>query len=150
MVITGVAGEIPDRVASLLYLNAYVPSSGQSFFDVETPRIARLFLDLADRHNGRVPPMPASAFVNARDAAWVDASCVPQSLASFTQAVGTGVEVKRLTYVLATANRMEIFRSIHDRLVKDPGWNVLTVACGHDAMIDAPEELAVMLLAETT
>ena len=154
MVITGVAGEIPERIASLFYLDAYVPSSGESFFDIETPRIARLFLDLAARHKGRVPPMPASALnVNARDVAWVNASCVPQSLASFAQAVRTGVEaveVSRLTYVFATANRMEIFRSIHDRLINDPRWKVLTVACGHDVMIDAPEELAAMLMAETT
>ena len=154
MVITGVAGEIPHRLTSLFYLDAFVPSSGESFFDVVSPEVIQSFLSLAGQHKGQVPPIPASAFnVNANDAAWVDATCVPQSLASFAQAVRKGVEaveVTRRTYVFATANGMETFRPIFDRLRDDSRWKVLTVACGHDVMLDAPEELATMLLAETT
>jgi hypothetical protein len=35
------------------------------------------------------------------------------------------------------------------RLAGDPGWRVLEVPCGHDAMVDMPERLA-EILAETT
>jgi pimeloyl-ACP methyl ester carboxylesterase len=152
MVITGVAGEVGERIACLFYLDAFVPSKDQSFFDVVGPDIAQMFLSLAAKHDGAVPPIPASAFnVNEKDAAWVDAICVPQSLASFAQAVRAGIEtvpVVRRTYVFATANGMETFRPFHERLKDDPAWTVHTVACGHDVMLDAPEALAEMLLAE--
>src|SRR4051812_30047626 len=33
MVVTGVADVVPDRIASLVYLDAYVPRSGESVWD---------------------------------------------------------------------------------------------------------------------
>ena len=152
VVITGVAAEIPERIGSLVYLDAFVPTSGQSFFDVVDPQITRAFLDLAAKNDGAVPPISAAAFnVNKADAAWVDAMCVPQSLASFAQAVRVGVEglkVSRRTYVFASANGMETFQPIYERLSPNPDWTVHSVACGHDVMLDNPAELTELLLAE--
>ena len=152
IVVTGVAGEIPERIKGLFYLDAFVPQSGQSFFDVVSPDIRSQFLLLAAQDGGRVPPIPAAAFnVNAADAAWVDAMCGPQSLASFAQAVRVGVEavqVARRTYVFASANGMETFRPIYERLRQEEGWTVHSIACGHDIMLDSPAELADLLLAE--
>jgi pimeloyl-ACP methyl ester carboxylesterase len=152
IVITGVAGDVPERVKTLFYLDAFVPLSGQSFFDVVPPEIRTWFLSLAAQNGGRVPPIPAAAFnVNAADAAWVDSICGPQSLASFAQAVRIGVEavrVSRRTYVFASANGMETFRPIYERLRPDKDWTVHSIPCGHDVMLDSPAELAALLLAE--
>jgi pimeloyl-ACP methyl ester carboxylesterase len=152
MVITGVAAEAAERIGCLFYLDAFVPETGQSFFDVVNPEITMGFLALAAQNSGAVPPIPAAAFnVNAADAAWVDATCVPQSLASFAQAVRLGAEavaVARRTYVFASANGMETFRPIYERLKSAGGWTVHAVACGHDVMLDSPAKLAELLLAE--
>jgi pimeloyl-ACP methyl ester carboxylesterase len=37
MVISGVADRVPEKVASLVYLDAFVPENGQSLFDVSPP-----------------------------------------------------------------------------------------------------------------
>src|SRR5262249_17262961 len=37
MVITGVADRVPEKVASLVYLDAFVPENGQSLFDLLPP-----------------------------------------------------------------------------------------------------------------
>jgi pimeloyl-ACP methyl ester carboxylesterase len=152
MVITGVAGEIPERIRCLFYLDAFVPLSGQSFFDVVTQDVVTWFLSLAAQNGGKVPPIPAASFnVNAADAARVDAICVPQSIASYAQAVRVGAEavrVARRVYVFASANGMQTFRPFYERLLEDPAWAVHSVPCGHDIMLDKPSELADLLAAE--
>ena len=81
MVITGVAAKLGDRIKSLVYLDAFLPEDGQSLFDLVGPDMAAHFLSLVKGTDGRLPPIPAAAFnVNAADAAWVDKTCVPQSL----------------------------------------------------------------------
>src|SRR4051812_34912661 len=55
MVATGVADRARDRVAQLIYLDAFVPEDGQSLFDLN--RMAAV--KLADTGDGwRVPPNP--------------------------------------------------------------------------------------------
>ena len=152
VVITGVAAEAPSRIKCLFYLDAFIPETGQSFFDLVHPDITASFLSLAAQNKGAVPPIPAAAFnVNEADAARVDRICTPQSLASFAQAVRQGIDavgVAKRTYVFATANGMETFRPVYEKLKTDPAWTVHTVDCGHDVMLDKPEELADLLLAE--
>ena len=58
------------------------------------------------------------------------------------------VPVARRTYVFASANGMETFRPIYERLMADEAWTVHTVECGHDVMLDRPVDLAEILLAE--
>lgn len=152
VVITGVAAEASSRLKCLVYLDAFTPRRGESFFDLVSPDITRSFLTLAAQNGGAVPPIPAAAFnVNPEDAAWVDAICTPQSVASFAQAVRLGVDdvaVAKRTYIFAAANGMETFRPIYERVKSDRRWTVHTVMCGHDIMLDRPAELADLLLAE--
>ena len=37
MVISGVADRVPEKVASLVYLDAFVPENGQSCFSIRRP-----------------------------------------------------------------------------------------------------------------
>lgn len=48
----------------------------------------------------------------------------------------------------ATANGGDWFASTHARLKDNPKWKVHTVECGHNVMLDKPEELVSMLLEE--
>jgi pimeloyl-ACP methyl ester carboxylesterase len=156
MVITGVAGEIGERVRTLVYIDAYAPADGQSLLDITGPETALAFLDQASRNGGMIPPIPAAIFnVNDADAARVDAISVPQPLATFVQGVRGGVESPAVTatnraYVFATANGGDWFVSTHARLKDHPQWKVHTVPCGHSVMLDRPQELAWLLLEEAT
>ncbi len=152
MVITGLAASLGERIKSLVYLDAFVPEDGQSLFDLVAPDMVNQFLGLVRTMNGRLPPIPAAAFnVNAKDAAWVDKTCVPQSLMTFTEGVrltGKEARVKNHTYILANGYDMRVFNRFYDQLRTDPKWKVVTVPCGHDVMLDQPETLAKLLLEE--
>lgn len=154
MVITGVAGEIGERIRTLFYLDAYAPADGQSLLDIIGGETARAFLDQASRGGGMIPPIPAAIFnVNEKDADRVDAMSVAQPLATFVQGVRTGVEsnsVANRTYVFATANGGDWFVSTHARLKDHPRWKMHRIACGHSIMLDRPQELASLLLGEAT
>jgi pimeloyl-ACP methyl ester carboxylesterase len=154
MVITGVAGEIGERIRTLFYIDAYAPADGQSLLDITGAETALAFLDQASRSGGMIPPIPAATFnVNEQDAAWVDSMSVAQPLATFVQGMRTGVEsasVGNRTYVFATANGGDWFVSTHARLKEHPHWKVHEIACGHSIMLDRPQELAALLQEEAT
>ena len=59
MVITGAVDQLPDRIAHLVYLDAFVPLSGQSVFDVAGPELEGNLKAAADKEGEgwRVPPM---------------------------------------------------------------------------------------------
>jgi len=74
-----------------------------------------------------VPPIPAETFnVNARDLDWVNRQCTMQPLATFQRPL-------HLTGGLARIKT----------------WKTLTMSCGHDVMLDLPEELTQELLADS-
>ncbi|MGA8059786.1 MAG: alpha/beta hydrolase [Candidatus Binataceae bacterium] len=157
MVITGVTEKISEKIRSLVYLDAFVPLNGHSLLDIVPAEMQEAMRDDA-RHNGEgylVTPLSAEFFnVNAKDAAWVDRMCVKHPIACFEQklqlAGGIG-RVPRRTYVLATgygAGAGLPFTSIAERLKNDGNaWHIVSVPCGHDVMVDLPDEVAELLIA---
>lgn len=152
-VISGVADRLADRIRALIYLDAFVLEDGECLFDlVPKEQVEGMKANAID--GWAVPPIPAEVFrVNEQDRAWVDAQCKPQSLATFEQPLKLHNNFKRprdVTHVLATGFREgSPFPFCHDR-AKAKGWNTLTVHCGHDVMLDMPEELAALLLEHDT
>jgi pimeloyl-ACP methyl ester carboxylesterase len=151
-VVRGVVDRIGERIAKLVYLDAFVPEHGESLHNVLPPEVANLQLDLAKQHGDgwRVPPIPAEAFaVNAADAAWVDRQCTMQPLATFQQPLSlrnkSDPAIPTL-FILASAWNDSPFHKFHER-AKTRGWQTLSIACGHDVMLDRPAELTQALLA---
>jgi hypothetical protein len=85
---------------------------------------------------------------NPQDAAWVDAQCTPQSIATFEERIRLTGEIQRvrdITYVFPTECHPNLKVS-HER-AKARGWKIRTVQdSAHELMIDHPEELAGFLL----
>lgn len=74
-VISGVADVLPDRIAVMVYLDAFLLEDGESLHDLLPAEQRELQLSLANEfgEGWRVPPIPAEIFnVNARDRDWVD------------------------------------------------------------------------------
>jgi pimeloyl-ACP methyl ester carboxylesterase len=72
VVVRHVADRMPDRIRSLIYLDAFVPENGKILFDY-LPDNGEGDRKLAVAHGDgwRVPPRPASSFgVNTADAPW--------------------------------------------------------------------------------
>jgi hypothetical protein len=50
-------------------------------------------------------------------------------------------------YILATGWEPSPLQQFGDRFKDDPGWQFVSIACGHDVMVDRPQELADVLIA---
>lgn len=85
MVITGAAEALESRIKSMVYLDAFVPASGQSVLDLVSPAFRTGIEAAAGKHAGAyVDPVPAKAFmVNTADQPLVDAKCTPHPMATF-------------------------------------------------------------------
>ena len=151
MVITGVAEQIAAKIRSLVYLDAFVPENGKCLFDYSPAEHSRRMRDDAAQNGEgyKITPIPAAVFaVNARDAAWVDTMCVKQPLATFEQKLEVkGHQVPKRVYMLATAREPTPFQQFGARFKNDRGWQFVSFACGHDVMLDQPEELTAALIA---
>jgi pimeloyl-ACP methyl ester carboxylesterase len=157
MVISAVAEKVPEKIRAMVYLDAFVPDNGQSLMDFLPADMQFGFVDDAAKNGDRylVTPIPAEVFkVNERDAAWVDQMCVKHPLACFQHKVsltGASARVAKRTFVLATGwGPPQPFVAIADRLKSQPGWKVVTLPCGHDLMLDMPQETAALLIAAST
>ena len=87
-VISGVADVLPDRIAALVYLDAFLLEDGECLHDLLPAEHREMQVSLANEfgEGWRVPPIPAEVFnVNAGDRDWVDRQCTPQPLATFQQ-----------------------------------------------------------------
>jgi hypothetical protein len=96
----------------------------------------------------RVPPRPASAFaVNAADAAWVDRQCTMHPLSSLeapAQISGACDSIATIGYILARGYEGP-FGQFYAK-AGERGWWREELACGHDVMLDMPNELTALLL----
>jgi len=148
-VISGVADRIPDRIRAMIYLDAYVVEDGECFFDHLAPERRRLQARTTGE-GWKVDPLPAEVLkVNERDRAWVDAQCTVQPIGTYEERLhlnGGIQQISDITHILCTGWERTPFPASHER-AKRRGWKTLTMSCGHEAMLDSPDEL-VALLAE--
>ncbi|MCK9283451.1 MAG: alpha/beta hydrolase [Rhodocyclaceae bacterium] len=149
MVVTGVAERIPERIATLVYLDALVPQDGDTLFTLR-PEYRDVFLGKAAAGAGlAVAPSPASAFDTAAPAdwAWMDGKTVPHPFACFTQSIrlsGKGAQVAKRVYIYAEGG---ICDGMYDPFRADAGATVVSIKqSGHSIMIDQPHRLAEILI----
>ncbi len=140
MVITGVAEQLRHRIAAIVYLDAFVPSDGQSLAD---------FSSRSSWPEPLTPSLSASVFhVNAKDAAWVDGKTTPHPTKCFTEKLkvtGAYQSIPKKLYIRAPLFASKAFDQALERFRADSTWQTSTVTCGHDVMIDQPAELAAIL-----
>jgi pimeloyl-ACP methyl ester carboxylesterase len=151
MVITGVADQIAERIAALVYLDAFLPEDGQSLFDINIPANSQRFIANAGGIGGLAVPAPPAAFfnVNAADAARVDALATPFPLGAFTEKIkltGAHKRIAKRVYVHGTVlPRESPFKPFYERVKNDPAWQSHAFACGHHIMLDEPERVGDIL-----
>lgn len=142
MVITGVAERILERIAAIVYLDAFLPGDGQS--------VSTLIDRPTDSWPEHVaPPLSAADFhVNAQDEAWVNSKMTPQPIKCFTEALrvsGAYEKIHTKAYIRALDFPSAPFDAALQRCRANPTWRTFEMKCGHDAMIDQPAELTSIL-----
>ena len=150
MVATGVADRAPDRVAQLVYVDAFVPQSGESLLDL-LPEAARARMLDAVRLNGdgwRVPPNPMPPDSSEADVAWAVPRRVMQPLKTFERPIHlTGAFARlRRTYVYCTRTAAgDVFRPFAERARSEAGWRYVELDSSHNPHVTAPGALASLL-----
>jgi pimeloyl-ACP methyl ester carboxylesterase len=151
-VISGVADRLPDRIRSLVFLDAFVLRDGECLFDLVPTEQATAMREQAKASGDgwKVSPIPAEVFnVNSLDCDWVNSLCTPHPLACFEERIKLtgGLErIKDISHIIATGFREgSPFPESHRR-AKEMGWKTHSMACGHDVMLDLPEELTKFLV----
>ena len=154
-VVSGVADRIPDRIRSLVYLDAFVPEDGETQLQHLPQALAERILEGAKNvgEGWKVPPIPAAVFnVNAADRAWVDRQTTVHPLAAMEEHLhlqGGREKIENISFILATGwDGPSPFPPFYEK-AKAKHWKTRTVPCGHDVMLDLPEELTTILVEAT-
>jgi pimeloyl-ACP methyl ester carboxylesterase len=136
MVATGVADRAPERIAALVYLDAFAAEDGQSWWDLAGEHYRTIAIQRS-RHDG-VSVLPPEGR---------DPRCRPHPLGSFLQALRltrAAPQVPRV-FVYATGWEATPFTEQYHRLRNDPAWTVHSVSCGHDVINAVPEKIFAIL-----
>jgi len=138
MVITGVADRIPDRVDSLVFLDAVVPYDGEACWDLVNDDERQWYVNVDDTGFG-VPPMP-----------FFDDRATSHPLATVMQPLHLHGDLNRFrqrVYVYALDWPGESpLRPSYDRVRCDPNWITHELDGRHNLMRDNPEDLLRILL----
>ena len=148
MVITGVAGQCPERLRALVYLDAFVPErSGEALFATANPE--RMAGFQAQMDAGAVGLEPDAALMTwAEDPdlrAWIAARCTPHPVGCFTHGVtltDRAQEVRHRHYMVAAKNVEAPFQAEYARIKETEGWTHEALPTWHDAMVEEPLLLA--------
>jgi len=150
MVATGVADRAAERIAQLVYLDAFAPRDGQSLLELQTEENRQRVRDDAKKNGDgwRITPNPAPPDTSEADLAWVNAHRVKQPLQTFEQKLKLTDAVDRLprTYIYCTKSRPgDVFRQFRDRANSEKSWKCIDIDASHSPNVTAPEALAQIL-----
>ena len=149
MVATGVADRARDRIAQVIYLDAFVPKDGQSLLDLQDAAARDHMRELA-RTSGegwRLPPNPMPPDTAPEDVAWASGRRLPQPLKTFEQVLHlSGKAPPPRSYIYCRRNRPgDVFRQFLERAQKETGWRHFEMDASHNPHITVPQELLAIL-----
>jgi pimeloyl-ACP methyl ester carboxylesterase len=135
-IITGVAEQFAPNIASIVFLDAFVPENGES---------------LAAGASKPVKDVLASVFrVNEADRDWVDSKCTPQPIPTLEESIkvtGARDKIAKKTYIRAKGYPSIPFDAMQAKYKANAAWKSYEMTAGHDAMVDQPKELTEILIA---
>ncbi|MBL0421607.1 alpha/beta hydrolase [Ramlibacter sp. AW1] len=149
MVATVVEDRARERIARVVYLDAFVPRDGQCLFDLAPPA-QRAAFEAAAQAQGegwRVPPQALPPDTPPADAQWMLPLRVMHPLAAMRQPVrlAGGQPVPRTYIYCRRAGPADSFRPFAQRARSEPGWTCHEIDASHSPHVTAPEALADLL-----
>ena len=139
MVIAAAADRAGGRVSRLVHLDSYVPRDGESCWSSTTELYRQAFVAGAAGTGYAVRPMSHH-----------DPRTRPHPFASLVQEIrltGAVDRVPRREFIYCSGwDDRTPFAELRTRLQADPEWQVRDIPTGHDAMHQAPDAVAALLL----
>ncbi len=146
MVATGVADRARERIAKLIYLDAFAPEDGDGLIDLLSAEV-RAQRQVRTPDGWRIPPMPMPPDTPAEDVAWCMPHRVPQPAKTFEQKLKLQNEPLTLPrhYVYCTRTAPgDRFRRFLERARRE-GWGDDEIDSSHNPHITCPEVLMGLL-----
>ncbi|MGC1779432.1 MAG: alpha/beta hydrolase [Xanthobacteraceae bacterium] len=147
MVATGVAGRASERIAQLVYLDAFVPDDGESLADFWPEAERRRRMEALHAGDGwRIAPNPVPPDTSAEDAAWVAEFRLPQSVKCFEQPLRlhTKLTMPR-SYIQCMRYAERGPFGLFAARAKADGWPVYELDASHSPNVTAPQALMAVL-----
>ena len=149
MVATGVADRARDRIRLLVYLDAFVPRSGQCAFDLVAAEFREQAQKAArDQGDGwQVPPAPLPPDTSPEDVAWATPLRRPQPIETLRQPLRfeeSGLPPRAYVFCARYAPG-DVFRPYAERARRE-GWPYAELDASHNPHITAPEALTSVLV----
>lgn len=150
-VITGVADRARDRIARLIYFDAFVLGDGQSLADVCPPGMAQGLIELARSTGGwQVPAaftMEQFGVTDPNDVEWNTRGIVPQPMKTFVEPLTLRPEPLPfpISYIYCTDRPMGLFDGFAAR-ARGAGWDYHELHGTHAAPAVLPNESAELLM----
>jgi pimeloyl-ACP methyl ester carboxylesterase len=147
MVATGVADRSPERIAQLIYLDAFVPQDGQALADFWPVAERRRRMEGVRAGDGwRVAPNPIPPDTSAEDAAWIAKLRMPQSVRCFEQPIRlrTKLTLPRIfIQCMRYADRSPFGKFAAQ--ARAEGWRTYELDASHSPNVTAPDSLMELL-----
>ena len=150
LVVREAADRLPDRVANLVLLDAWVGDDGDSMLSIAPDWFAAAVLQAArDAGDGWTIPAPPPALVGVddpADSAWLSAHLTPHPLKTFSDptTLSGAVDSVPTAAIVCTRESGIPFAA----WAEDRDWPVEPIESGHDVMVTNPVELARALAAQ--
>jgi pimeloyl-ACP methyl ester carboxylesterase len=145
MVATGAADRARQRVAQLIYIDAFVPDNGDSVFDLLPPAVRAQ--RKVDADGWRVAPGPMPPDTPDEDRAWCEPRRLPQPVKTNEQklTLQNGPLTLPRHYIYCTRHSTDDrFRRFYERAQRD-GWGTYEIDSSHNPHITNPVALANLL-----
>jgi pimeloyl-ACP methyl ester carboxylesterase len=138
VVATGVADRARDRITRLIYLDAFLPEDGKSFFDLtgqgDAARAAAV-------DGWRVPPNPSPPDTPAKDLPWIAARRMHHPIGTLEQPLTLTQGPLTLPRDYNLCTKSDAFRPYAEQATA-AGWPVHEIEASHNPHITIPEQLA--------
>jgi pimeloyl-ACP methyl ester carboxylesterase len=153
MVATTVAEEARGRLARLIYIDAFVPTDGQSTLELFPPKFQEIFRARARDNDGwRIPGgdfiLDIWGVTDPAQREWVGARTAPFPIRCWEQPAKLPANAAAglpRSFIDCTASLSEIFGPFAER-ARQEAWGYHQLASSHVAWLTHPEELAEIVL----
>jgi pimeloyl-ACP methyl ester carboxylesterase len=160
LVITGVADRMPERIAQLVYLDAFVPRDGQCLLDLVPAERRKAMEELVETEGDgwllprfAAPPweqfLPTWEVTDPADLDWLLPRLRPTPFGHFTTPVrltNPAADKVPRTFVRCTRWPHAGFERLADLATRSPGWRSYRLDASHLPYVTSPEEVTTLLL----
>lgn len=149
MVVTGAADRLCGRVSHLVYLDAMVPTDGQSAAEYAGPGLTAAAVAKADGHwlvDNFFPVSKFGPFADQAEEAWFISKLRPHPMKTFFEPLDLRGPTPHRTFVASTVDPLGVNNAALVHAKESADWGYHEIATKHDAMLTAPREVAGILM----